>query len=306
MKLTHGYYHLIAILTVAIWGLTFIATKVLINHGLTPQEIFFYRFLIAYIGIWAISPKHLFADNLKDELWLVAGGVFGGSLYFFTENTALGITQASNVAFIICTAPLLTTILSLLFYKSEKATKGLVYGSLLALIGVGLVVFNGSVVLKLSPVGDLLTLLAALSWAFYSLVIKRMTGRYPTVFITRKIFFYGVLTILPAFLLHPLLVTGSPGFFDLLYSLECGFETAGNDAGLQLYLFKSVGDDGGFGAHSPRTNHMDYVNGGGLHHIRGLSGGKEVGSFHLLSAGKLRTNIDIVYPRTSGFVSALS
>ena len=172
MKLTHGYYHLIAILTVAIWGLTFIATKVLINHGLTPQEIFFYRFLIAYIGIWAISPKHLFADNLKDELWLVAGGVFGGSLYFFTENTALGITQASNVAFIICTAPLLTTILSLLFYKSEKATKGLIYGSLLALIGVGLVVFNGSVVLKLSPVGDLLTLLAALSWAFYSLVIK--------------------------------------------------------------------------------------------------------------------------------------
>ena len=203
MKLTHGYYHLIAILTVAIWGLTFIATKVLINHGLTPQEIFFYRFLIAYIGIWAISPKHLFADNLKDELWLVAGGVFGGSLYFFTENTALGITQASNVAFIICTAPLLTTILSLLFYKSEKATKGLIYGSLLALIGVGLVVFNGSVVLKLSPVGDLLTLLAALSWAFYSLVIKRMTGRYPTVFITRKIFFYGVLTILPAFLIHP-------------------------------------------------------------------------------------------------------
>lgn len=205
MKLKHGYYHLIAILTVAIWGLTFIATKVLINHGLTPQEIFFYRFLIAYIGIWAISPKRLFAASLKDEFWLAAGGIFGGSLYFFTENTALGITQASNVSFIICTAPLLTTILSLLLYhKSEKATKGLVAGSLLALVGVGLVVFNGSVVLKLSPVGDLLTLLAALSWAFYSLVIKRMTGHYPTVFITRKIFFYGVLTILPAFLLQPL------------------------------------------------------------------------------------------------------
>ena len=204
MKLKYGYYHLIAILTVAIWGLTFIATKVLINHGLTPQEIFFYRFLIAYMGIWIISPKRLWAAKLKDELWMVAGGIFGGSLYFFTENTALGITQASNVAFIICTAPLLTTILSLLFYnKSEKATKGLFYGSLLALIGVGLIVFNGSVVLKLSPVGDLLTLLAALSWAFYSLVIKRMTGRYPTVFITRKIFFYGVLTILPAFLLRP-------------------------------------------------------------------------------------------------------
>lgn len=204
MELKHGYYHLIAILTVSIWGLTFIATKVLIGYGLTPQEIFFYRFLIAYAGIWIISPKRLFANRWKDELWLMAGGIFGGSLYFFTENTALGITQASNVSFLICTAPLLTTILSLLFYKSEKATKGLIGGSLLALAGVGLVVFNGSVILKISPVGDLLTLLAALSWAFYSLIIRKMTGRYPTVFITRKIFFYGVLTILPAFLLHPL------------------------------------------------------------------------------------------------------
>ena len=86
MKLKHGYYHLIAILTVAIWGLTFIATKVLINHGLTPQEIFFYRFLIAYIGIWAISPKRLFAASLKDEFWLAAGGIFGGSLYFFSAK----------------------------------------------------------------------------------------------------------------------------------------------------------------------------------------------------------------------------
>ena len=204
MELKHGYYHLIAILTVSIWGLTFIATKVLIGYGLTPQEIFFYRFLIAYAGIWIISPKRLFANRWKDEFWLMAGGIFGGSLYFFTENTALGITQASNVSFLICTAPLLTTILSLLFYKSEKATKGLIGGSLLALAGVGLVVFNGSVILKISPVGDLLTLLAALSWAFYSLIIRKMTRRYPTVFITRKIFFYGVLTILPAFLLRPL------------------------------------------------------------------------------------------------------
>ena len=256
MELKHGYYHLIAILTVAIWGLTFISTKVLINHGLTPQEIFFYRFLIAYLGIWVISPKRLFTNNWQDELWLVAGGIFGGSLYFFTENTALGITQASNVSFIICTAPLLTTILSLLFYKSEKASKGLIYGSLLALMGVGLIVFNGSFVLKISPIGDLLTLLAALSWAFYSLIIKKMAGRYPTIFITRKIFFYGVLTILPAFLLHPLYrctsstcrsvqpsVSGRIGFADLLCTLECGVKTVGNGTGIQLYLSQSSGHD---------------------------------------------------------------
>ena len=196
-------YHLIAILTVGIWGLTFISTKVLIEHGLSPQEIFLLRFLMAYLGIWFISPRKLFADNWKDELWLLWGGVTGGSFYFFTENTALEITLATNVAFIVCTAPLLTTILFLLIYKKEKATAGLVGGSLLALVGVALVVYNGHFILKISPLGDFLTLLAAFSWAFYSLIMKKMSGRYRTTFITRKIFFYGILTILPAFILHP-------------------------------------------------------------------------------------------------------
>ena len=204
MHTTKNYiYHLIAILTVGIWGLTFISTKVLIEHGLSPQEIFLLRFLMAYLGIWFISPRKLFADNWKDELWLLWGGVTGGSFYFFTENTALEITLATNVAFIVCTAPLLTTILSLLIYKKEKATAGLVGGSLLALVGVALVVYNDHFILKISPLGDFLTLLAAFSWAFYSLIMKKMSGRYRTTFITRKIFFYGILTILPAFILHP-------------------------------------------------------------------------------------------------------
>ena len=118
-------------------------------------------------------------------------------------NTALEITLATNVSFIVCTAPLLTTILSLWVYKKEKATRGLMAGSLLALVGVALVVYNGSFVLKISPLGDFLTLLAAFSWAFYSLIMRKMSNCYGITFITRKIFFYGVLTILPAFLIHP-------------------------------------------------------------------------------------------------------
>ena len=157
----------------------------------------------SYMGIWLISPRKLFADNWKDEFWMFLGGITGGSFYFFTENTALEITLATNVSFIVCTAPLLTTILSLWIYKKEKATRGLMAGSLLALVGVALVVYNGSFVLKISPLGDFLTLLAAFSWAFYSLIMRKMSNCYGITFITRKIFFYGVLTILPAFLIHP-------------------------------------------------------------------------------------------------------
>lgn len=224
-------YHLIAILIVSIWGLTFISTKVLINNGLTPQEIFLLRFVIAYIGIWFISPRKLFANSWKDEGWLFLGGLTGGSIYFLTENTALGITLACDVAFIVCMTPLLTTILALLIYKKERATPMLIGGSFIALVGVAMVVYNGHFVLNLSPLGDFLSLLAALSWAFYSLIMRKLLTRYNTVFITRKIFFYGLLTILPAFLYSPwqvkLSVLTEPGvllnllFLGVIASLVC-------------------------------------------------------------------------------------
>lgn len=196
-------YHVIAIVTVIIWGTTFVSTKILINTGLSPVEILLYRFILAYLCILVVSHKRLWADNLKDELLLCLSGICGGSLYFVAENTALGITMASNVSLLICTAPVFTTILSHLFYK-EPLRRGVLYGSLVALLGVGLVVFNGSVLLKISPLGDLLTLLAAISWAFYCLIFKRLSNFYPTLFITRKVFFYGLLSLSVYFIFFPL------------------------------------------------------------------------------------------------------
>ena len=78
-----------ALVTVSIWGTTFVSTKVLIQHGLSPVDIFVYRFVLAYVCICFLAPKRLFADSIKDELWMVGAGFCGGALYFVTENTAL-------------------------------------------------------------------------------------------------------------------------------------------------------------------------------------------------------------------------
>ena len=64
-------YHLLALVIVAIWGLTFISTKVLILSGLTPAEIFFVRFLLAYLGmlLFHLARKiRWFSASLRDEL----------------------------------------------------------------------------------------------------------------------------------------------------------------------------------------------------------------------------------------------
>ncbi len=191
-----GWWHLVAVATIAVWGTTFVSTKVLILHGLSPVEIFTYRFVMAYVVILGVARGPLLARSVKDELLFVLLGFTGGSLYFIAENSALQSTLASNVSLLVCTAPIWTAIFVRLFVR-ERVGGRFWLGTLVALAGAGLVVFNGSFVLRLSPVGDLLSITAAVSWAVYSIVIRGLAGRSSILFITRKVFFWGLVTLVP-------------------------------------------------------------------------------------------------------------
>lgn len=224
-------YHFAALFTVSVWGATFVSTKVLIAHGLTPAEIFLLRFVLAYAGIWLFCRGKLWADSMRDELTLLGAGLCGGSLYFLTENVALQYAPASNVSLIVCTAPVWIALLLSALYRSERMTRRQITGSALAFGGMTLVVLNGHFILHLSPKGDLLALAAALLWMGYSLIIKRLGGKYSALFLTRKIFFYGLASILPYFLFAPPawdfallarpVVWGNLLFLGLIASLLC-------------------------------------------------------------------------------------
>lgn len=204
-------YHLLALAVVAVWGVTFVSTKVLIGAGMHPVAIFFIRFVLAYAGIWLYillsGGNRQLWFGWKDELVFLVLGVTGGSFYFLTENTALAYTQACNVAFLVCSAPLFTAIFTLIYKRFGKGRFAdgledirlgwpLIGGTVLALTGMALVVFDGAR-LEVSAMGDLLAIGAALCWAAYSLFMAQMTRDYGTVTATRKVFFYGLLTILP-------------------------------------------------------------------------------------------------------------
>ena len=196
----HIWGYIGALTVVCIWGSTFVSSKVLLDAEMQPADIFFIRFVIAYLCMLVISHRRLFADDWHDELVFFLLGILGGSLYFLTENMALCHSYATNVSILVSTAPLLTALVCSIFYRSERMTGKQVIGSLIAFVGVVLVVLNGQLVLHLNPLGDMLALSAALAWAFYSLLMRRIMGSYSMAFITRKIFAYGIITILPYFL----------------------------------------------------------------------------------------------------------
>lgn len=227
-----NYILIVAFIVVALWGETFVSSKVLITAGLEPADIFFIRFSIAYACMAALSHKRLWSKNLRHELMFMVTGIMGGSMYFLTENMALKFSTASNVAILVGTTPLVTAILLAIFYKEERMNRWQIVGSLVAFVGLVLVVLNGQFVLHLNPLGDALALGASMTWGVYSLVMKQLTAQYDSKFITRKVFAYGLLTILPWFaLVEPLqtdieilskpVVWGNLLYLSLVASMGC-------------------------------------------------------------------------------------
>ena len=197
--------HIVAFLVVAVWGSTFVFTKLLLLSGLSPAQIFTLRFIVAYALLLVFSlcrhGHRWLADTWQDELLMVGLGLTGGSMYFLTENEAMNHTTTTNTSLIVCLCPLFATALIGAVYKTERLRPRQLLGTVLAALGVVAVVLNGHFVLHLSPIGDSLALAACLCWAVYSLLMIPANKRYDVVFITRKVFFYGLLSMIPYYLL---------------------------------------------------------------------------------------------------------
>lgn len=143
------------------------------------------------------------------------------------ENVALLYTYASSVCLILAFVPFLTALASKFLLGEDTLTSNFFVGFVCALIGVILIIFNGSVILKLNPIGDILAFLAGVVWALYSILIRKISSfRYSTVLCTRNIFGYGLLLMLPAL---------------LVMDFQWGFERLDDHANMFNLLYLGIG-----------------------------------------------------------------
>ena len=199
-------YHAVAFLVVAIWGSTFVFTKLLLLGGFSPAQIFTLRFIIAYAMLLVFClwrGIRWLCDSWKDELLMLGLGISGGSLYFLAENEAMNHTTTTNTSLIVCLCPLFASLLIGFFYKSQRLNRTQIIGTIIAATGLVVVVMNGHFVLHLSPLGDTLAFIACICWAVYSLLMIPANAKYDTIFVTRKVFFYGLLSMIPYFIFFP-------------------------------------------------------------------------------------------------------
>lgn len=190
--------HILAFITIFIWGITYISTKMLLLE-FTPTEILFFRFIVAYAVLLAVKPSRIPYKNPKEELLFAAAGLCGVTLYFTVQNTSLVYTLASNAGVLVSVAPFFTAIFSWLLLKEEPLRSRFFIGFIFSIVGIALISFNGNFVLKLNPLGDILAISCAIVWAVYSVLMKKISAlNYNVILCTRKIFFYGIILLIPA------------------------------------------------------------------------------------------------------------
>ena len=217
--------HLFALISIILWGTSFIATKELLQ-AFTATQIMCMRFFVATAAAWVICPGWHF--NLKEDIKFLLLALLANTLYFVAENNALARTQASNVSILIATEPMMAVIILRLMKKSGRLAHHQTIGMITAFLGVILVVLNGTMYLHLSPAGDLLAIAAAVIWALYGILLDAYFKGFSNAFVTRKMMFYGLITALPLLLLEGKAIdlgylVSSGGIFYVIYlGIACG------------------------------------------------------------------------------------
>lgn len=198
LKATPASGNIAALFTMLIWGTTFVSTKFLLTD-FNPIEILLFRFILGYGVLWILCPRVLHLQNKREELYFALAGLTGVTLYYLVENVALTYTYASNVGVITSTAPLFTALVAYFFTRgSEKLHAGFFAGFAAAMAGICLISFSGGS-FHIDLRGDGLALVAAFFWGCYSNLSKKVAGfGYDATIMTRRIFFWGILFMLPA------------------------------------------------------------------------------------------------------------
>ena len=191
---SHALAHILALITVSIWGLTFVSTKVLLR-SFAPVEILFYRFLIGFLALCILRPHILHLTQRRHELLFIAAGLTGSCLYFLLENIALQYATAGNISVAVSVAPLFTTLVASVIARKRAFGASFIGGFIVAMAGI-LLISRADLSTDLTSLGDILAVLAAFTWALYSNIINRLSALgYETIATTKRVFAWGILFI---------------------------------------------------------------------------------------------------------------
>jgi len=182
-----------------IYGLNYSIAKAVMPDHIKPFALVSLRSISAAILFWITSlfiPKE--PVNRKDLLYMFGCSFFGVVINQILFLVGLDMTTPINSSIILSTNPIFAFVFAALILR-ERITFLKGTGLAIGLSGVLLLILqNGTPDLASTTfLGDIYTLVNTISWAFYTVIIKRMLEKYHPVTVMKWTFLFGMLTNIP-------------------------------------------------------------------------------------------------------------
>jgi len=189
------------------WSGNFIVGKAASLYEIPPFTLNFYRWTFAWLILAPFTLKEIFQkieyilENLK--LILILGitsiTIFNSIVYY-----SLNFTQVINGVLMISTIPVMIIFFSWIF-KIEKTNFYQILGVIFSLFGVVIIVTKADLdkLLNLNfNKGDLWMVVAMLSWAMYSALLRKKKFELSQISLLQTIISAGLVLLLPAYLIE--------------------------------------------------------------------------------------------------------
>ena len=184
------------ILTVIMWGASFISIKITLK-ALPPLSLAFVRYFIASIILYSVHKIKNPNEKLKKEdiKLMSLGGILGITLYFFFENNGIDRISPNEASIIMATLPVAAIIGDFFAYKTKLNLKKIM-SVIISLVGVYFAI-GGTSGISGNATGYLLMLGAVASWVIYMLITKPLFEKYSDGAIAAYQSIFGTLAFIP-------------------------------------------------------------------------------------------------------------
>lgn len=164
-----------------------------LTADVSPEVVLLFRGIIASLAyfLWAVIFKKRIKIEKKDIIPIIILGALNIPLNQFLFLQSISLTSPPNVALAYALTPAFVLIIAI-FKRWEYASPLKVMGILIAFIGAAMILsLDGFDFSKESALGNGLSLIASLSWAFFLAFGKRYTKKYGSFYLMGLTMVFG-------------------------------------------------------------------------------------------------------------------
>jgi drug/metabolite transporter (DMT)-like permease len=204
-KLNLAYIFLF--LSVLFWAGNFIVGKIASNYEIPPFSLNFYRWFFAWLILAPFTiPEILKKINYvkKNLIYLIILGITSVTIFNSIVYYALNFTQVISGVLMISTIPVMIIFISSLL-KTDKTNIFQILGVILSFVGVIAIITKADIELikqlKFNK-GDLTMVVAMLSWATYSALLKQKKHELTQLSLLEVIITFGLMFLIPIYFIE--------------------------------------------------------------------------------------------------------